>query len=61
MILNAIRDVQHGKEPPLVLRTPNENVFNDLVVLAQLIDENVDPKAHCASIVSTQDYHALQA
>jgi phthalate 4,5-dioxygenase oxygenase subunit len=61
MILNAIRDLQLGKEPPLVIRSANENVFNDIVVLAALLEKDVDPKAHCASIVQTQDFHALQA
>jgi phthalate 4,5-dioxygenase len=61
MILNAIADVAAGKEPPLVIRSANQNVFNDLVVMAALIDQGVDSKEHCAAIVRTQDFHALQS
>ena len=59
MMLNAIRDVQAGKDPPGVIRSQNENVFNDLVVLATMIDNSEDPKQHCANVVRTGDYHAL--
>jgi phthalate 4,5-dioxygenase len=61
MILNAIRDLGAGKEPPLVIRSANQNVFNDLVVMAALVGKDVDPKEHCAAILRTQDFHALQA
>jgi phthalate 4,5-dioxygenase len=61
MILTAIADVVAGKEPPLVIRSANENVFNDLVVISALLDQDVDAKEHCAAIVRTQDFHALQA
>ncbi len=60
MLLNAIRDVQNGKEAPGVIRSENENVFNDLVVLAVMIDKEQDPKKYCAEIVQTQDFHALK-
>ena len=60
MMLNAIRGVQEGKDPPGVIRSANENVFNDLVILATMLDKGVDPKEHCASIVQTQDFHALK-
>jgi phenylpropionate dioxygenase-like ring-hydroxylating dioxygenase large terminal subunit len=61
MMLDAIHDVSGGKEPPLVIRSANQNVFNDLVVMAALITKDVDAKEHCAAIVRTQDFHALQA
>ena len=59
-MLNAIRGVQEGRDPPGVIRSDNENVFNDLLILAQMIDKGVDPRQHCASIVQTRDYHALK-
>jgi phthalate 4,5-dioxygenase len=60
MLIAAIRDVEAGKDPPLVIRSANENVFNDLVVLAAMIGSDVDSKGHCAEIVRTGDFHALQ-
>jgi phthalate 4,5-dioxygenase oxygenase subunit len=58
MILNAIRDLEAGKEPPLVIRSANENVFNDIVILSALLDNGVDSKEHCAATVRTGDFHA---
>jgi len=60
MLLDAMKGMSEGKEPPLVLRSANENVFNDLVVLGTLLDKGVDPRAHCAAIVSGGDYHAMK-
>ena len=61
MILNAIRDLEAGKEPPLVIRSANQNVFNDIVIMQALIDKDVDSKEHCAAVVRTGDFHAPQA
>jgi hypothetical protein len=61
MILNAIRDLEAGKEPPLVIRSANENVFNDIVIIQALLDKDVDSKEHCAAVVRTGDFHAPQA
>ncbi|HEV8015061.1 MAG TPA: Rieske 2Fe-2S domain-containing protein [Stellaceae bacterium] len=60
MMLDAMRDLEEGKEPPLVLRSANENVFNDIVVLGALLDEGQDQNAYCEAIVRNSDYHALQ-
>ncbi len=61
MMLNAIKDVQGGKEPPGVIRSQNENVFNDLIILSVMIDKDQDPKQYTNNIAQTQDYHALKA
>jgi phenylpropionate dioxygenase-like ring-hydroxylating dioxygenase large terminal subunit len=41
-LLQAIRDVQEGRDPPHVLRTAAANHFPDLVVLSQVVPEGVD-------------------
>jgi len=43
-----------------VLRSANENVFNDIIVLGALLDEGQDQNAYCEEIVRSGDYHALQ-
>ena len=58
-LLNAINDVSEGKDPPLVMRDPAENVFNDLVILAEVMDNGVDPKTFCADLIKTGDFHAI--
>jgi phthalate 4,5-dioxygenase len=58
MLLDAMKDLANGKEPPLVIRSPNENVFNDIIVLGTLLDESEDQHAYCDAIVQSSDYHA---
>ncbi|HXP73642.1 MAG TPA: hypothetical protein VN823_05800, partial [Stellaceae bacterium] len=60
MMLDAIKGLQEGKEPPLVIRSPNENVFNDIIVLGTLLDENEDQFAYCDAIARSSDYHAMK-
>jgi len=60
MMLNAIRELQKGKEAPLFVKDGEANDFCDVVVLAALIPQELDPKDYCANIVNTQDYHALK-
>lgn len=55
-----MRDIEDGKEPPLVLRSANENVFNDIVVMGALIDESQDQNAYCEEVIRGSDYHALR-
>jgi phthalate 4,5-dioxygenase len=45
---------------PMVIRSENENVFNDLIVLSAMIDGDEDAKAYCASITNGTDFHALR-
>jgi phthalate 4,5-dioxygenase oxygenase subunit len=61
MMLDGMKALEEGKEPPLVLRSPNENVFNDIIILGALIDEDEDQNRYCEAIVQSGDYHAMQA
>jgi phthalate 4,5-dioxygenase len=60
MMLDAMNEIERGNEPPLVLRSANENVFNDIIVLGALLDEGQDQNAYCEEIVRSGDYHALR-
>jgi phthalate 4,5-dioxygenase oxygenase subunit len=46
LILNAIRDVQQGREPQHVVRDPNANRFGNLVVLSEVISNGADWKEY---------------
>ena len=60
MLLDAMEGLKNGKEPPLVIRSPNENIFNDILIMGFLLDEKEDERAYCQAIVSSKDYHALR-
>jgi len=60
MMLDAMAQIEEGKEPPLVLRSANENVFNDIIVLGALLDEGQDQNDYCESLIRNSDYHALR-
>ena len=61
MLLNAMKDVQAGREPPGVVRKESDNIFNDLLVLAVMLDADQDPKTYCAELTASQNYHAMNA
>lgn len=42
----AIRDIQEGREPPHVIRTPSQNRFPDLLVLSDMIPSTTDWKGY---------------
>ena len=60
MLLDAMQGLSQGKEPPLVLRSDNENVFNDLVVLSAMLDQGQDARGYCASVTASGDFHAIK-
>jgi phthalate 4,5-dioxygenase len=49
LILNAIKDVQQGREPQHVVRDAKANRFNNLVVLSEVIPKSADWKEHTRS------------
>lgn len=44
LILNAIQDMQEGKDPQHVVRGPNSNSFQHLVVVSEVIPASTDLK-----------------
>jgi phenylpropionate dioxygenase-like ring-hydroxylating dioxygenase large terminal subunit len=49
LILNAIKDVQAGREPQHVIRDPKANRFANLVVLSDVIPKSTDWKEYTRS------------
>jgi hypothetical protein len=60
MLLDAMKGLAEGKEPPIVLRQTNENWFSDIVVLSTMLDADSDPRTYCAAIIDEGDYHGFQ-
>ena len=61
MLLDAMSRVARGEDPPLVLRSANENVFNDIVVRSLMLAPEEDPRALCARDIGAGDFHAPRA
>jgi phthalate 4,5-dioxygenase len=60
MLLDGIRKLRKGEDPPFVIRTPAENVFNDIVVAGNLIDLDMNVRDYCQSLITAGDYHACK-
>jgi phthalate 4,5-dioxygenase oxygenase subunit len=54
IMLEAIADVEEGRDPPHVVREASQNVFPELVVLAEVIPQTKDPEEHVAERVSSR-------
>jgi hypothetical protein len=61
MMLGGMKDIQDGQEPPFVIRSANENVFNDIVVMALDLADGESAQARCADVIRRGDYHGLRA
>jgi hypothetical protein len=61
MLLDAMARVAQGEDPPLVLRSANENVFNDIVVRSLMLAPEEDHRALCAREIGASDFHAPRA
>jgi hypothetical protein len=55
-LLKAIRDVEAGKDPVGVIRDPGENVYDDLLVLTEVIDDGADIEQVCAAFEKMKIY-----
>jgi phthalate 4,5-dioxygenase len=53
LLLNAINDVRHGRDPQHVLRDPASNRFSHLQVFSEIIDASVDWKQHTRARIAT--------
>jgi hypothetical protein len=50
LLLNGIRDVREGREPPHVIRDPKLNRFHRIVVHSELIPASTDWKQYAKSL-----------
>ena len=61
MLLDGIKAIQAGKAPPLDLRSADDNVFNDLLVLSAILPADETPEAYCQAVSNTGDFHAVRS
>lgn len=57
ILLAGIDDIEGSKTPPMVLREEKDNVFNDIIVIGMLLDEDSDHRKAYAEIIEREDYH----
>jgi hypothetical protein len=50
LLEKAIRDVQEGRQPPHVIRTPSENRFPHLLVVSEMIPDTSDWKEYTKNL-----------
>jgi phthalate 4,5-dioxygenase oxygenase subunit len=56
LLLNAINDVKHGRDPQNVVRDPASNRFSHLQVFSEVVDASVDWKQHTRERIATTDH-----
>jgi phthalate 4,5-dioxygenase oxygenase subunit len=54
VMLDAIDAVAEGRDPPGVIRDAARNFFPDLVVLAEIVPEGIEPAAHLNSRIAAR-------
>jgi len=57
-ILNAIKDVENGRDPIGVIRDPAKNDCRDLLVLTETLNDDIESDAFCAEL-ERQDIYRL--
>jgi phthalate 4,5-dioxygenase len=55
LLLNAINDVKHGRDPQHVVRDPASNRFSHLQVFSEVIEGSVDWKQHIKERIATME------
>ena len=55
-LIDAVTDVQAGRDPRGVVRNPAENEFSDLIVLAEEVDNAVGSNEHCEKLAKEKIY-----
>jgi len=55
LLLNAIDDVKHGRDPQHVVRDPASNRFSHLQVFSEIVDASVDWKQYARERIATID------
>lgn len=60
MLLDGMKAVEEGRDPPLTFRDPKENAFPDIIVTGELIDADRDRREFVSSLVSAGDFHGYK-
>ena len=55
-LLQAVRSLDSGKEPPHIIRTPEQNDLRHVACIVTKMDSRIDPKQHIAELLKKEKY-----
>ena len=50
LLMNAIKDVQEGRNPLHVIWNEEQNRFPNMIIYAGVVDSSIEWKAHCEAL-----------
>jgi phthalate 4,5-dioxygenase len=60
-LLQTVRALDGGKEPPHVIRTAKQNDLRHVACIVEKIDSSLDPKQHVLNLIGEQKQQAVRA
>ncbi len=60
MLLDSMKGLQDGKDPPFCLSNPEDNRFNDILVISAELKQGDDPRQFCRKVTADGDFHAYK-
>jgi hypothetical protein len=60
-LLQSVRALDMGKEPPHVIRTPEQNDLRHVACIVAKIDASIDPKAYIQNVIAEMKPKTIQA
>ncbi len=60
MLLDAMKNMKDGKPLPFTLEKPEDNRFNDILVISAEMGEDEDPRGFCRTVTESGDFHAIK-
>ena len=60
MLLDSLKALKDGKDLPFSLRTPDDNRFNDILVISAELGSDEDPRKFCRKVTAEGDFHAFK-
>ena len=61
MLLDGMKALEEGRDPPLTPRDAKDNAFPDIIVTGELIDGDRDRRDFVASLIAAGDFHGYRA
>ncbi|HSF59157.1 MAG TPA: hypothetical protein VLD83_13890, partial [Candidatus Binatia bacterium] len=59
-LLQSVRALNRGKEPPHIIRTPEQNDLRHVVCIVAKIDASLDPKAYIQNVITETKAATIQ-
>ena len=60
LLLEAIKGLSEGIEPPLAIHNAEDNIFPDIIVTGDLIDDSLDRREYVKSLIAEGNFHTFK-